>query len=577
MEENDIFSLSECDCAVDDDCLFSEAYVENFSIIEALDHVQEAARNSKLSDDLWIECADEVDFLCKRLDLNYIQVMLVAIMSEIGDVVSWRRIADFLGMSRLKAMTLTPDIDDLCDKRWVMPCVARERGGNYDGFKFVSGVIKAFRHNKKFVPEKLDGLSEQVFVDRLTRYICEEGRDCNISHEENNRWMLQLVEMNQHLPLCKKIMSFEEEISKIVLLQVIADYAQYGGRDCEGLNLAQLTDWFEDGVEFMMSAEEFKDGTQELFSLDIIEHGCQDGMADTQIYVLTTNAKNDLLGDFVPHSPKRRRVKISEREVLRHKNIKKKEMYYNNAERIQMDRLRSVLSSEGFKNVQNRLADSGLRRGISCLFYGAPGTGKTESVLQLARETGRDIMQIDIAGLRDKYVGESEKNIKSVFSRYKEICKSCEVTPILFFNEADAIINSRLESTHSSVEKMDNAMQNIILQELENLDGILIATTNLTGNLDKAFDRRFLFKVEFLKPGLKAKQHIWHSILPEFSEGDCQCLAAEFDFSGGQIENIARKCNIEYILSGEKPSIDRVREYCQEEYLNRNNRAKIGF
>ena len=87
--------------------------------------------------------------------------------------------------------------------------------------------------------------------------------------------------------------------------------------------------------------------------------------------------------------------------------------------------------------------------------------------------------------MRNKYVGESEKNIKAVFQRYREICKQSEVMPILFFNEADALINKRTENIEHSVDKMDNAMQNIILQEIENLDGILIATTNLTSNLDE--------------------------------------------------------------------------------------------
>ncbi len=99
-----------------------------------------------------------------------------------------------------------------------------------------------------------------------------------------------------------------------------------------------------------------------------------------------------------------------------------------------------------------------MRKGFACLFYGAPGTGKTESVLQIARQTGRDIMQVDIAGMRDKYVGESEKNIKAVFQNYRELCKKSEVMPILFFNEADALINKRTERIEHSVDKMDNAM-----------------------------------------------------------------------------------------------------------------------
>jgi SpoVK/Ycf46/Vps4 family AAA+-type ATPase len=148
--------------------------------------------------------------------------------------------------------------------------------------------------------------------------------------------------------------------------------------------------------------------------------------------------------------------------------------------------------------------------------------------------------------------------------------------PILFFNEADAIINCRNENVQTSVDKMNNAMQNIILQELENLDGILIATTNLTSNLDKAFDRRFLYKVEFHKPNTEVKMQIWQSMLDDLSTDDARQLATSFDFSGGQIENIARKRTVDYILSGKNATVEELKDYCRAEQLN-GRRRNIGF
>lgn len=188
-------------------------------------------------------------------------------------------------------------------------------------------------------------------------------------------------------------------------------------------------------------------------------------------------------------------------------------------------------------------------------------------------------MQVDIAGLKDKWVGESEKNIKSVFSQYKKLCQSSEVMPILFFNEADAIINKRTENVSHSVDKMDNAMQNIILQEMEDLEGILIATTNLTSNLDNAFERRFLFKVEFRKPDTDVKVKLWSSMLgKDISDDDAHRLAVSYDFSGGQIENIARKRTIDYVLYGKQITFEVLDSYCKAESLNKNTvRPAIGF
>jgi SpoVK/Ycf46/Vps4 family AAA+-type ATPase len=126
---------------------------------------------------------------------------------------------------------------------------------------------------------------------------------------------------------------------------------------------------------------------------------------------------------------------------------------------------------------------------------------------------------------------------------------------------------------------MDNAMQNIILQEIEDLEGILIATTNLTNNLDSAFERRFIFKIEFHKPDTKVKSLIWRSMLKDLSDEDARQLATNFDFSGGQIENIARKRTVDYILSGKYASLEEIEAYCRAEILsNKNERHHIaGF
>ena len=149
--------------------------------------------------------------------------------------------------------------------------------------------------------------------------------------------------------------------------------------------------------------------------------------------------------------------------------------------------------------------------------------------------------------------------------------------PILFFNEADGIISKRRENVESSVDKMDNAMQNIILQEIEDLDGILIATTNLTCNLDRAFERRFLYKVEFHKPDTEVKTKIWLSMLQDISEEEARLLSIHFDFSGGQIENIARKRTVDYILSGKYASLEEIESYCRTELLNGKAQRRIGF
>ena len=253
-------------------------------------------------------------------------------------------------------------------------------------------------------------------------------------------------------------------------------------------------------------------------------------------------------------------------------------MFYNSTEDSSIIQLSSLLCEEKYKDVVKRLEEKRMRRGFSAIFYGGPGTGKTESVLQIARQTGRDIMRVEIAGLRDKWVGQSEKNIKSVFYRYKELCKNCEKAPILFFNEADAIFGTRMEKAEQSVDKMNNSIQNIILQEMEEFEGILIATTNLTGSLDPAFERRFLYKIEFHQPSKEVKEKIWKSMLGDIlSDSEFSKLADKYDFSGGQIENIVRRQTIDYILSGDEADYERLCKYCDEEKLNKATHKTVGF
>ena len=145
------------------------------------------------------------------------------------------------------------------------------------------------------------------------------------------------------------------------------------------------------------------------------------------------------------------------------------------------------------------------------------------------------------------------------------------------FNEADAIISKRSQNSSSSVAQTENAIQNIILEELENFEGIFFATTNLVGNLDAAFERRFLFKVEFHKPNNQIKSKIWKSKLNKLTDSESSILAEKFNFSGGQIDNIFRKSEMHEIVNGTTVMFHDIIEFCKAEELSKSNSSKIGF
>ncbi|WNL29024.1 ATP-binding protein [Aliarcobacter cryaerophilus] len=258
-------------------------------------------------------------------------------------------------------------------------------------------------------------------------------------------------------------------------------------------------------------------------------------------------------------------------------NSLKKEIFLDERVARDINQLKDVCSSKNFNKIVKDLKKANLPSGIVSIFYGFAGTGKTASVYEIAKLTKRDVLQVDISSIESKWVGESEKNTKAIFDEYYKACEILKSKPILLFNEADAIISKRLD-VNDVVSQMNNTMQNILLEELENFDGIFMATTNLIDNMDDAFSRRFLNKIKFDRPTAKTREHIWKSKLPELEDKIYEKLSI-YDLSGGQIENVTRKYLINKILNQKGFDFDEILEYIKEEisFKKDDNSLKVGF
>ena len=320
--------------------------------------------------------------------------------------------------------------------------------------------------------------------------------------------------------------------------------------------------------------KDFINNNHSLQKTDLVEiENTSSLFGESTIIVLTDKGKEVLLGEdaalYIDN--------VSDKQLLISDKITEKKLFFSGELQEQLSLLSNSLNEEHYKTLCARLEEKQLPKGIAALFYGEPGTGKTESVMQIARATGRDIMHVDISATKTCWFGESEKLIKKVFTDYRCLCKKSVIKPILLFNEADAVFSKRKDVGSGSVAQTENAIQNIILEEMETLDGILIATTNLADNLDHAFERRFLFKIRFDKPTIEAKTNIWMSRLPNLSSEDAHTLASNYDFSGGQIDNITRKALMQDIIKGIKPTLNNLVTICSEEKISKNNHKKIGF
>jgi len=239
------------------------------------------------------------------------------------------------------------------------------------------------------------------------------------------------------------------------------------------------------------------------------------------------------------------------------------------------------------KKVVDRLKKWGIKdkkKGIDAriIFYGAAGTGKTITALALAKSLKRQVLSFDCSKILSMYVGESEKNVRKIFDDYKDLCTKTKSQPILLLNEADQFLSNRVSGQISGSDKMHNQMQNIFLEQIENFDGILIATTNLLDSIDKAFSRRFNYKIEFLKPDENQRKLLWEKLLPETLPFDDNFNIDKLTIAkltGGQIELVIK--NTAYKLAIEdKPLFkteDFIEEIDKEEKSMFDKDKKMGF
>lgn len=277
-------------------------------------------------------------------------------------------------------------------------------------------------------------------------------------------------------------------------------------------------------------------------------------------------------------------INIEFKEEVKNKNllypeqIKKNKLIYNPSELEAIARIDGVLVEKSFQKLKSNLTSNNLPEGITCLLYGEPGTGKTATVYELARKHKRAVFKVEISETKSMWYGESQKLVKKIFTDYYEAKEKEKRCPILLFNEADAIIGKRKVGGNASTSETENAIQNILLEELENFKGILFATSNLVMNLDTAFERRFLFKVKYAKPSLQNAAAIWKIKLPNITKEQAMELAINFPFSGGEIDNIVRKYIMEHVLHGERPSFETIISFCNQEKWEASTVGnKIGY
>ena len=540
---------------------------KEMTLLQAIEHVVELSSDSKMSPEFMKKAKTEIHLLAKSYGITERQAVLFCVCMEKGpNRVDYRDIASHLNMNKISVLSYASDIDALVRRRLLKYRDVKDE----DDFDIPSVVIRSLKHNEVYQLPQRKGLDCAAMFELLDQWF-EDLDDDAISPHALCEELQQFFEDNPQVGFVKHLkeyyLSDEDEM-------MVAYFAhRLVNRDDDDIRFRDIEDLYDNKADFTNAKGKLRSGEHKLQNKKLIEHKCVDGLADVTRYKMTETAKRELLAE----------MKINEAEekladMLDASKLTEKQLFFPKDIQRQVEELGSFLQPENYQKIQERMKEKGFRYGFACLFYGSPGTGKTETVYQLAKKTGRNIMVVDVPQLKSMWVGQSEKNVKALFDRYREQVKRAKLTPILLFNEADAIIGKRKNGAENAVDKMENSLQNIILQEMEQLDGIMIATTNLQQNMDKAFERRFLYKIKFDKPTEEARASIWHSMIPDLSELDIHTLASKYDFSGGQIENIARHYAIDTILHGQAEDVlPMLIRHCDNERLDEKNMKKIGF
>lgn len=557
-----------------------KTHTDNFSetkqnLIKEIEEIAITVRHSSLclaEDERNSDCVIALaDFLgcTNQQAIIFATIFYLTIEERIVDLTA---MASFLNCSPLTLMSHLEDLEIL--KRKQLIWVKRSRRGrsffNDSEYYIPSKVCVALGSMDKSLLENEVKFNLVTLLEQIYRLI-DEREDGNLTYFELVDEVIHHLNCNADLKFIQNLSRFDLERAELLFYLYACREAINGDNEID-LGRACNKIYEDASLRFEVKKELIK-GNSGLIKHDLVS--LQDGRFKSDRDVMLTDKSLELLMeediDIILSSSKKNK------NLILSKNIPHKKLFFNPDENNQLEELTRILEPANFSKIQKRLKSNNMSDGIAVLFHGCPGTGKTESTYQIARKVGRDIILVDMSDTKSMWYGESEKKIKAIFTDYKKLIGNNKLVPILVFNEADAVFSKRKNIGESAIDQTENTIQNIILQELEDFRGILIATTNLTNNFDKAFERRFLYKIEFYKPNVKTRTKIWKDKIKGLTIAQARLLASQFDLTGGNIDNVARKALMKDILQNRKKALQSLYHHCEQESIGYATMKKIGF
>jgi len=551
----------------------------NFNVIESITKIAKKLKDSCLRPVFLSDIEPDNALVARYFNItetqSYIFISIYATNNIwMGDA-TMKTIGRFLGLEIFDILALKKDFEYLVKSRLIIidyenfrkpkkVHITRER------FVINEDVIDCIYDNKPVLLNNREKLMDNCEFAKKVSDLIEQRTAETIDTYDLFEQVSELEDCNEELEMVKVLKSFGLGIEDRILFYEVCDDLILGG--WSALNKT-MTDIYDNPRERFRNVRGIMDKTNKMFELELIKTKENAYFGDTRVGLNDKGIELFLQEDASLFINKKKN-----KNCILPEEIKDKTLFFEDKFMNDVDFVKGSLNDDKFNELQARLTEKAYPTGVACMFYGAPGTGKTETAFQIAKATGRAILHVDISQTKSMWFGESEKKIKEIFDQYRQLCKASKIKPILLFNEADAVFGKRKNVGDSNIAQTENAIQNIILEEMETLDGILMATTNLTDNLDAAFDRRFLFKLKFEQPTAAIKTLIWKDKLNWLDDEAVAELADKFNFSGGEIDNIVRKTITEEVLTGIRPNNERIHTFCENEKISsKMNRTKVGY
>jgi len=560
------------------------ANLENLAMIEHVEIIATQAYDSNLSPEFRDLISPHTRIVAEFFSITENQAILLSTLITMNlqtSSIDFSELAHYLDINCISLAKHLSDIKALVDLQMVRVTIEENRKRRrqtklateeyYVSRELYNAVLKGHRF------EPSENKATDVFdllkiVGEILRNREEQQEDSEVYAEIH-----ALLKNNEHIQFVKdlKIYNLEDQ-SQLMFLFMCSFFVDQPDEDLE---LAKAIYFLLPDIRDNMKIRKlFIAQEHTLQKHDLVETEKGNFRNDSNIY-LTEKAKGLLLGENKEMFNRTKVTPNKQFQIIKADDIIEKRLFYSEEDQKEIDFIVNILQPENYQNMMKRLSDENLPTGLCLMFFGEAGVSKTELSYQIAKKTGRDIFNFKISEGKSMFYGESQKLVKKAFDYYREMVEKSPVAPIFLLNEADGILSKRRsDGANQGVSQTENAIQTIILNELENLKGILIATTNLIGHCDPSIYRRMLIKKKMNLPSTEVRMKIWADKLPWLEPNDLAVLS-KYEITGALIENVQRKLVLHRALHGvERQNLDQIIKYLEEENVNKPmERSRIGF